>query len=71
MNQAKVNDNGSVDVFFYQDSSYMDEYSWFEQNNAAVDSISVMQNDPITLKLTGFTYMFGSYKKQDLIDWGY
>ena len=71
INQASVADGDSMDVFFYQDSYYMDYYTWFEQNGAKVKKIEAKQGESIALNLQGLMYAFcGSLTKEDAIKQG-
>ncbi len=71
INQAPVADGDSMDVFFYQDSYYMDYYTWFEQDGSKVSSLSVKQGESISLDLQGVMYAYcGSLKKEDAIKQG-
>ena len=71
INQAPVSDGDSMDVFFYQDSYYMDYYTWFEQGGSKVSSLSAKQGESISLDLQGVMYAYcGALKKEDAIKQG-
>ena len=60
INQAPVSANGSVEFFFYQDSSYMDYYTWFtDASGSRLDAITVTAGESFTLGLDGYMYAFG------------
>lgn len=59
INQAAVASGDNVDFFYYQDSYYMDYYTWFEQGGAKVKEITVGAGDEFSLKLKGLMYAYG------------
>ena len=71
INQAPVADGDSMDLFFYQDSYYMDYYTWFEQNGAKVSSVNAAKDEKITLNLQGVMYAYcGALTKEDAVKQG-
>ena len=60
INQAPVTNNGSVEFFFYQDSSWMDYYTWFtDASGSRLDAITVTAGESFTLGLDGYMYAYG------------
>ena len=60
INEAPVSANGSVEFFFYQDSYYMDYYTWFtDASGSRLDAITVTAGESFTFGLDGYMYAFG------------
>ena len=59
--QAPVTNNGSVEFFFYQDTSYYsDYYTWFtDASGSRLDAITVTAGESFTLGLDGYMYAYG------------
>ena len=59
--QAPVSNNGSVEFFFYQDTSYYsDYYTWFtDASGSRLDAITVTAGESFTLGLDGYMYAYG------------
>ncbi len=71
INQAPVADGDSMDIFFYQDSYYMDYYTWFEQNGVKVNRVNAAKDEKITLNLQGVMYAYcGALTKEDAVKQG-
>lgn len=72
INQAPVSANGSVEFFFYQDSSYMDYYTWFtDASGSRLDAITVTAGESFPLGVNGYMFAFaGAFKGQDRLNNG-
>ena len=71
IDQAPIANGDSMDVFLYQDSYYMDYFTWFEQNGSKVKTIEAAQGEAVDLNLQGIMYAYcGSLTKEDAVKQG-
>lgn len=71
IDQASIANGDSMDVFLYQDSWYMDYFTWFEQNGSKVKTIEAAQGEAVALNLQGIMYAYcGSLTKEDAVKQG-
>lgn len=68
ISQTPVAENGTVEFFFYQDTSmYMDYYTWFTDTDGnRLDTFTVQAGTDFTLGMDGYMYAYGgSLKPED------
>jgi hypothetical protein len=56
--KAELADGDSLRLFFFADSFYSDQESWFEHNEARADIISAKPDENISLRLVGYYFMY-------------
>ena len=68
ISQAPVAEDGTVEFFFYQDTSmYMDYYTWFtDADGNRLNTLTVQAGTDFTLGMDGYMYAYGgSLKPED------
>ena len=68
ISQTPVAEDGTVEFFFYQDTSmYMDYYTWFtDTDGSRLDTFTVQAGTDFTLGMDGYMYAYGgSLKPED------
>lgn len=73
ISQTPVAENGTVEFFFYQDTSmYMDYYTWFTDTDGnRLDTFTVQAGTDFTLGMDGYMYAYGSgLKPEDRVTHG-
>ena len=67
ISQTPVAEDGTVEFFFYQDTSmYMDYYTWFTDTDGnRLDTFTVQAGTDFTLGMDGFMYAYGGGLKPD------
>ncbi len=70
INQSPIEEGDEVGFFFYEDSYYMDYFTYFEQDGKRVNEITVNEGESVELALNGFMYMFGSLNSEDRVKRG-
>jgi hypothetical protein len=63
ISQAPIENNDSLEFFFYQDTSSGDQYTWFEQENSRIDTTTATAGEAFSLTLKGYTYAYDGSKK--------
>lgn len=61
VNQAVIQKGDVVEFFFYQDSYWSDNYTWFEKNGKKTEALTVDKGDALTLTLRGYAYGYYGY----------
>ena len=73
ISQTPVAENGTVEFFFYQDTSmYMDYYTWFTDTDGnRLDTFTVQAGTDFTLGMDGYMYAYGGgLKPEDRVTHG-
>ena len=73
ISQTPVAEDGSVEFFFYQDTSmYMDYYTWFTDTDGnRLDTFTVQAGTDFTLGMDGYMYAYGGgLKPEDRVTHG-
>ena len=73
ISQTPVVENGTVEFFFYQDTSmYMDYYTWFTDTDGnRLDTFTVQAGTDFTLGMDGYMYAYGGgLKPEDRVTHG-
>lgn len=73
ISQTPVAENGTVEFFFYQDTSmYMDYYTWFTDTDGnRLDPFTVQAGTDFTLGMDGYMYAYGGgLKPEDRVTHG-
>lgn len=73
ISQTPVAEDGTVEFFFYQDTSmYMDYYTWFTDTDGnRLDTFTVQAGTDFTLGMDGFMYAYGGgLKPEDRVTHG-
>ena len=73
ISQTPVAEDGTVEFFFYQDTSmYMDYYTWFTDTDGnRLDTFSVQAGTDFTLGMDGYMYAYGGgLKPEDRVTHG-
>ena len=73
ISQTPVAENGTVEFFFYQDTSmYMDYYTWFTDTDGnRLDTFTVQAGPDFTLGMDGYMYAYGGgLKPEDRVTHG-
>ena len=73
ISQTPVAENGTVEFFFYQDTSmYMDYYTWFTDTDGnRLDTFTVQTGTDFTLGMDGYMYAYGGgLKPEDRVTHG-
>lgn len=67
ISQTPVAENGTVEFFFYQDTSmYMDYYTWFTDTDGnRLDTFTVQAGTDFTLGMDGYMYAYGGGLKPE------
>ncbi len=65
---ATVADNDFVEFYLYQDDYYLDNYAWFEQNGAKVDTITAKAGDECTVTLKGYAIAWYGCSEASVIE---
>ncbi|MEG1869016.1 MAG: S-layer homology domain-containing protein [Clostridiales bacterium] len=66
INQAVIKAENQVELFFYQDKTWGDIYTWFEQNGKKTQAVVVDENKPFTLTLRGYAYAWYNCSADDV-----
>jgi len=56
--RAELKDGDDVKFFFFADSFYSDNESWYENNGARPHSIAAKRGEEVALKLMGYCFMY-------------
>ena len=73
ISQTPVAEDGTVEFFFYQDTSmYMDYYTWFtDTDGSRLDTFTVQAGTDFTLGMDGYMYAYGGgLKPEDRVTHG-
>ena len=73
ISQTPVVEDGTVEFFFYQDTSmYMDYYTWFtDTDGSRLDTFTVQAGTDFTLGMDGYMYAYGGgLKPEDRVTHG-
>ena len=67
ISQTPVAEDGTVEFFFYQDTSmYMDYYTWFtDADGNRLNTLTVQAGTDFTLGMDGYMYAYGGLKPED------